>query len=218
MELTNFSESTMKDGTSYRGEAATTSKCVSKLVAASITLCAARAAAQQEGFDFPFDHPLQFNAPIVGTHDTVYGLDALQWTAATRVLAVQGIGKNWDMIVDTSDGPTYVSQSQGVGDVDFVLFDGTTLQGDLRTAPATTATVYHNGDAGGLFYAYYVKATPFDRWDGENGYADFEVLYYDLVQAKTLYLKAGTAYRFDIDRGSKGQSGFASLMRGIDPI
>jgi hypothetical protein len=130
------------------------------------------------------------------------------------VFAIQSIGRNWDLIVDADF--TFVSQYQRVDDVDFVLFDGTTLENDVRAAVPTTATVYSGGGGGGPFYADYTRATPFDEWDGENGFAKFDMLYWDLARAKTLYLKAGVAYRFDVDREDGNQSGFAALMR-TDP-
>jgi hypothetical protein len=179
-------------------------------VGAFATLSANSVFAQEAGFDYPFDHPLQLNWPNVGTRDTAYGPDALQWTAATRVLAIQPLGRNWDMIIDTNGGPTYVSQMQDVDDVDFVLFEG---GDDARPLYETTARIYRNGDTTGMFYSGYVRATAFDQWDGENGFAEFHMLNFDLVQAKRLYLKAGFAYRFDIDRASGAQKGFASLMR-----
>jgi hypothetical protein len=171
------------------------------------------------GWDNPFDHALEFNAPTIGTHDTTYTPDALAWTVETRVLAIQSVGpverNNWDMIVE-SGGTEYVSQNQDASEVDFVLFDGSAFTDDQRSEPPTTATIYHNGEQGGVFYQDYVCTHPFDQWDGENGYADFHMDYSTLVAAKTLYLKAGAAYRFDIDRTDGSQSGFASLMR-TDP-
>lgn len=179
-------------------------------VAGALMFSVSAVSAQQQGFDFPFDHPLQLNQWNVGTHDTIYGPDALGWTVETRVLAIQSLGRNWDMILDTEGGPTYVSQFQSLDDVDFIVFEG---GDDWRPRPASTAHIYRNGDTAGMFYSGYVVAQPFDEWDGENGFADFKMTNADLVRAKTLYLKAGVAYRFDVDRSSGSQKGFASLIR-----
>jgi hypothetical protein len=50
------------------------------------------------------------------------------------------------MIVN-ADSDVYVSQYRNAQDVDFVLFDGTTIANDMRSWPALTTDIYYNGGA-----------------------------------------------------------------------
>lgn len=198
------------------------SKCVRQWTvtlfsASSILLAAVTTTVEaQDGlYDVPFDHPLVLGESNICTKDTSYGPDVLRWTADVRVLAVQPLGNlNYDMIIDASDGNVFVSQYQSPGDVDFVLFDGSAISNeDPRAAPEITTRIYHNqSDVVQPFYTHYVRARSFDYWDGKSGYADASMFYYDLVQARRIYLKAGTAYRFGIERKDPKQTGFASLI------
>lgn len=167
-----------------------------------------------QAWDYPFDHEIVLDDPNLCTHTTRYDSRQLPWTERTRVLAVQPIATNCDMIVTDDGGTVHVSQLPGA-EVEFALFDATTLPGETRGTPEFTLDVYTNGADAGLYYLYYVNAEPID-WDGEAVRVDFNMWYYEMVAARTIYLRAGRAYRFDIDRGDGRQSGFASLMR-TDP-
>jgi hypothetical protein len=182
------------------------------LVACSLVLASVGTAAAQ--WDFPFDHELSLRDPNLCTHTTTYGPDEFAWTSTSRVLAIQPLGVNYDVIVNEDAAWPRVSQHRGK-EVEFVLFDASTLNDEIRHYPETTVDVYTNGNDRGMYYMYYVEAVPL-QWDGRRGQIDLKMYYYEMVAARTLYLKAGVAYRFDIDRTDGRQAGFASLMR-TDP-
>jgi len=143
-----------------------------------------------------------------------YSADEFAWTGASRVLAIQPLGVNYDVIVTDDAGWRRVSQHRG-NEVEFVLFDASTMPNETRHYPETVVDVYTNGNDRGMYYMYYVEAPPF-QCDGRRGQIDLKMYYYEMVAARTLYLKAGVAYRFDIDRTDGRPAGFASLMR-TDP-
>jgi hypothetical protein len=195
--------------------------CRYRLVAAlsalvTVLATAAASAAQNTPWGWPLDHELTLNEPNVCTRTTRYEAEDFAWTGASRVLAIQPINSgNYDMIVTDDLGSVRVSQNPDPKAVEFVLFDATQLHQDDRPFVETTVDVYTNGDDSGFYYAYYVEARPVE-WDGRNVSLDFSMWYYDLLEARTIYLKAGVAYRFDIDRADGQQAGFVSIMRA-DP-
>jgi hypothetical protein len=189
-------------------------RTLSVLAVAAIAWTASHAQAQ---WDTPLNHPLSFNDWNMIAGNIEYGPEFLPWTNETRVLAIQPIHNNADLILKTNDGNVWVSQYQDWKEVDFVLFDGSEIWDasgqDPRPNPECTAELYSSDTAaGGVFYLQYVKARDFNEWDGYDGYADFSMDSADLVQARRVYLKAGVAYRFDIDRADPNQAGLASLM------
>ena len=188
-------------------------KAWSVLIVGIVSLLGMTAPASAQ-WDYPVDHAMSLNDPNLCTKTTRYEPSDFPWTGATRGLAIQPITVNYDMIVTDDLGWARVSQLPG-REVEFVVFDASSLHDDTRDHVGTTVDVYTNGNDRGMYYAYYVEAPPVE-WDGKHAAINFDMWYYELVEARQIYLKAGIAYRFDIDRSSADQTGFASLMR-TDP-
>lgn len=183
------------------------------LVPAFLLLASTNSAAAQAGWDWPVDHPLTLRDPNFLTRNTQFTPDALAWTGQTRVLAVQPLAANIDASVTTDDGTTWISQDPDPEAIEFFVFDENPLGNDDRARPECTATIYSNGSDPATAYVQYDQARDFEVWDGQQGYTDIQLQYFELLAVRRIYLRAGVSYRFHVDLADRHQEGFAALMR-----